>query len=71
MYGPARCVGTTFLTARAKEPAVAEGVAVLPLAGPGTLVSALAKDAVQLRSRLEWGERTAVADEPATGATPW
>ncbi|MEV5895260.1 urease accessory protein UreD [Nonomuraea fuscirosea] len=71
VYGSARCVGTTFLTARAKEPAVAEGVAVLPLAGPGTLVSALAKDAVQLRSRLEWGERTAVADEPATGATPW
>jgi urease accessory protein len=40
---------------------VAEGVAVLPLAAPGTLVSALAADAVQLRARLEWGERTAMA----------
>ncbi|MEV0822766.1 urease accessory protein UreD [Nonomuraea rubra] len=61
VYGPARCAGTTFLTAAAKEAAVAEGVAVLPLAAPGTLVSALAADAVQLRARLEWGERTAMA----------
>ncbi|GAA3705977.1 urease accessory protein UreD [Nonomuraea antimicrobica] len=69
VYGSARCVGTTFLTATAKEPAVAAGVAVLPLAGPaaaGTLVSALADDAVLLRSRLEWGERTTL--EP--GAEP-
>ncbi|WP_228011155.1 urease accessory protein UreD [Nonomuraea phyllanthi] len=57
VYGAARCVGTTFLTTPVKEPVVAEGVAVLPLAGPGTLVSALAADAVELRSRLEWGER--------------
>ncbi|MEV4173474.1 urease accessory protein UreD [Nonomuraea sp. NPDC049709] len=71
VYGSARCVGTTFLTAAAKEPAVAEGVAVLPLAGPGTLVSALADDAVRLRSRLEWGERTAVAGEPPDPAAPW
>ncbi|WP_431898234.1 urease accessory protein UreD [Nonomuraea sp. bgisy101] len=35
---------------------VREGVAVLPLAGPGTLVSALARDAVELRRLLEWGE---------------
>ncbi|MFI6326180.1 urease accessory protein UreD [Nonomuraea sp. NPDC050556] len=34
---------------------VADGVAVLPLAGPGTLVSALARDAVELRRRLTWG----------------
>ncbi|MEO3868367.1 urease accessory protein UreD [Nonomuraea sp. B12E4] len=60
VYGTARCVGTTFLTAVTKEPRVADGVAVLPLAGPGTLVSALAADAVGLRSRLEWGERAAV-----------
>lgn len=64
VYGGARCVGTTFLTAAAKETAVAEGVAVLPLAVSGTLVSALAADAVQLRSRLEWGERTAIATDP-------
>lgn len=35
---------------------VADGVAVLPLAGPGTLVSALARDAVKLRERLAWGQ---------------
>lgn len=64
VYGSARCVGTTFLTTSAKEPVVAEGVAVLPLAGRGTLVSALAADAVQLRSRLEWGERTTLTPEP-------
>ncbi|MEV1169538.1 urease accessory protein UreD [Nonomuraea sp. NPDC049784] len=65
VYSAARCVGTTFLTTPAKEPAVAEGVAVLPLAGPGTLVSALAGDAVQLRSRLEWGERAAITPQQA------
>ncbi|MEV4564203.1 urease accessory protein UreD [Nonomuraea sp. NPDC049419] len=59
VYGSARCVGTTFMTAQAPA-AVAEGVAVLPLAAPGTLVSALADDAVQLRTRLEWGERQAL-----------
>ncbi|MEV1239877.1 urease accessory protein UreD [Nonomuraea sp. NPDC049750] len=40
---------------------VAEGVAVLPLAGPGVLVSALAADAVALRRRLEWGEGVALS----------
>lgn len=65
VYGPARCVGTTFLSGTVKEPVVGEGVAVLPLAGPGTLVSALAADAVQLRSRLEWGERTAREQGPS------
>ncbi|WP_066365338.1 urease accessory protein UreD [Herbidospora mongoliensis] len=39
-----------------REAEVAEGVAVLPLAGPGTLVSALGRDAVELRQRLSWGE---------------
>lgn len=63
VYGSARCVGTTFLTASVKEPAVAEGVAVLPLAAPGTLVSALAPDAVRLRSRLEWGEQKCLGDD--------
>jgi urease accessory protein len=67
VYGPARCVGTTLLAGPAftpsagrREAAVADGVAVLPLAGPGVLVSALAGDAVELRRRLVWGE-TAVA----------
>jgi urease accessory protein len=62
VFGTARCVGTTFVTATAKEPLVAEGVAVLPLAASGTLVSALARDAVELRSRLEWGEKAVSVD---------
>ncbi|TDD11845.1 urease accessory protein UreD [Nonomuraea diastatica] len=68
VYGAARCVGNTFLTASAGETVVADGVAVLPLAGSGTLVSALAADAVQLRSRLEWGERAAHASVTADAA---
>jgi len=38
------------------EAATDEGLAVLPLAGPGVLVSALARDAVRLRERLIRGE---------------
>jgi urease accessory protein len=59
VYGGARCVGSTLLAGPGVRPAgalVGDGAAVLPLAGPGTLVSALAADAVGLRSRLEWGE---------------
>ena len=43
-------------------------VAVMPLAGPGTLVTALAHDAVTLRRRLDGTEarRTALSDNPAT-----
>lgn len=43
VYGGARCVGGVLATGRAPESAVGEGQAVLPLAGPGTLVSALAQ----------------------------
>ncbi len=35
---------------------VGEGWAVLPLAGPGVLVTALGRDTVELRRRLELGE---------------
>lgn len=67
VYGTARCAGSTLIAGpaftpaggRPAEAAVADGVAVLPLAGPGTLVSALGDDAVELRHRLEWGETTA------------
>jgi urease accessory protein len=60
VYAGATCVGTTLITGRERpDPAVADGVAVLPLAGPGTVVSALAADAVDLRARLEWGEERA------------
>ncbi|MEU7861780.1 urease accessory protein UreD [Nonomuraea sp. NPDC049141] len=80
VYGDARCIGTTLITPKptptAPEPAtqglasravVADGVAVLPLAGPGVLVSALGADAVELRRRLEWGEGVAFGD--LAGAT--
>ncbi|HEX4811508.1 MAG TPA: urease accessory protein UreD [Nonomuraea sp.] len=69
VYGRAGCAGTTFLTMTAKEPLVADGVAVLPLATSGTLVSALAADAVELRARLEWGERAASDDGDAPPRT--
>jgi urease accessory protein len=63
VYGGARCVGNTFVAGQdpSLERAVTrEGVAVLPLAGPGILVSALAPGAVELRERLEWGEAVAL-----------
>ncbi|MEU8248450.1 urease accessory protein UreD [Nonomuraea sp. NPDC048916] len=66
IYGTARCVGTTLITpasatsaTAARQAVIGDGVAVLPLAGPGILVSALAADAVDLRGRLEWGESRA------------
>ncbi|MCW2878816.1 MAG: hypothetical protein JWQ95_2916 [Sphaerisporangium sp.] len=57
VYGDARCVGSVLIVGpRAAETALADGCAVMPLAGPGTLVSALAPDAAALRERLTWGE---------------
>ncbi|GAA3812302.1 urease accessory protein UreD [Sphaerisporangium flaviroseum] len=72
VYGDARCVGSVLIAGPSTaepasaervpaervpaEPVLADGCAVLPLAGPGTLVSALAPDAVALRERLTWGE---------------
>ncbi|MFB9252073.1 urease accessory protein UreD [Sphaerisporangium melleum] len=61
VYGDARCVGTTLLAGPAfgtppGEAVISAGCAVLPLAGQGTLVSALAPDAPTLRARLTWGE---------------
>jgi urease accessory protein len=41
------------------RPAVADGLAVLPLAGPGTAVSATAPDAATLARRLDRGEELA------------
>ncbi|MCG5211934.1 urease accessory protein UreD [Streptosporangium sp. KLBMP 9127] len=55
IYGDARCVGSLLLAGAAPRPhqvSVTEGRAVLPLAGPGTLISALAPDAVTLRRHL-------------------
>jgi urease accessory protein len=66
VYGDARCVGSVLLTGvRPPAPQLAEGCAVLPLAGPGTLISALAPDAPALRSRLTWGETEATRSHEA------
>jgi urease accessory protein len=63
VYGDARCVGSVLIAGPPKpaEPSLTEGCAVLPLAGPGTLISALAPDAATLRTRLNWGENQAAA----------
>jgi hypothetical protein len=39
--------------------AVHDGLAVLPLAGPGAAVTAIARDAVTLARRLDLGEERA------------
>jgi urease accessory protein len=61
VYGTARCVGSTLLVAGAlategARVVLGDGVAVLPLAAGGALVTALAPDATALRERLVWGE---------------
>jgi urease accessory protein len=67
VLGAAKAVGTVLLAGPGlrAEPYVAEGVSVLPLAGPGVLVTATAADTVRLRERLARGRAAA---EP-TGAT--
>jgi urease accessory protein len=58
----AGAVGSVLLVDPAQgkpPPEVQEGLAILPLAGPGTAVSALAPDAALLASRLDRGERIA------------
>src|SRR5690606_38262118 len=54
----ARCTGSVLLAGPgpAREPYAAEGLAVMPLAGPGVLVTALASDSATLRRRLRLGE---------------
>ncbi|WP_344968743.1 urease accessory protein UreD [Streptosporangium fragile] len=61
VYGDAGCVGSTLVTGRAPRTVVGDGWAALPLAGPATLVSALGRDAVELRRRLRQGEEAAAA----------
>jgi hypothetical protein len=48
---------------------VHEGLAVLPLAGPGTAVTAVAPDAATLSRRLAHGER--LAGHPAHSGPSW
>jgi urease accessory protein len=68
VYGDARCVGSTLVAGPAwaaavmpegkidRRATIGDGWAALPLAGPGVLASALARDTVELRSRLEQAE---------------
>ena len=62
VLGDARAVGGVLLAGegRAQPPAAAgEGLAVLPLAGPGVAVTATAPDAATLARRLDHGEQLA------------
>lgn len=61
VLGGATCTGSVLLVGPglAKEPHAAEGLAVMPLAGPGVLVAALAADSAALRRRLVHGESLA------------
>jgi urease accessory protein len=66
VLGAARAVGTVLVAGgdRPGAPHVEDGLAVLPLAGPGVLVSALAPDAALLRERLRRGRAIVTASRP-------
>jgi urease accessory protein len=59
VLGDARAVGTLLITGATAEAYAEDGLAVLPLAGPSVLVTAMAADAVRLRERLRRGRRRA------------
>lgn len=61
VLGGARCAGNVLLVGHglAKDAHAAEGLAVMPLAGPGVLVTALAPDSATLRRLLVQGEQHA------------
>ncbi|POM24288.1 Urease accessory protein UreD [Actinomadura rubteroloni] len=63
----ARTVGSVLLVdgGLCREPHAEDGLAVLPLAGPGVLVTATAPDSAVLRRRLRAGEAIARAQTPA------
>jgi urease accessory protein len=63
VLGGAKAAGAALLAGAGlvAEPYATDGLAVLPLAGPGVLVSALAPDAVRLRERLGRGRAVATS----------
>ncbi|MCW2946480.1 MAG: Urease accessory protein UreD, partial [Actinoallomurus sp.] len=67
VLGDAKAVGSLLLTGGdlAREPYAEHGLAVLPLAGPGVLVTAMAADTVRLRARLRHGRSAATAPDGA------
>ncbi|WP_067479714.1 urease accessory protein UreD [Actinomadura hibisca] len=72
VLGDARAAGSVLLAGPGltREPHTADGLAVLPLAGPGVLVTALAADSATLRRRLARGEELASRPEPAGSVGP-
>ncbi|MFC6881181.1 MULTISPECIES: urease accessory protein UreD [Actinomadura] len=58
VLGTARAVGSLLLVGPglAREARTGDGLSVLPLAGPGVLVTAVADDSAELRRRLVRGE---------------
>jgi urease accessory protein len=69
LFGAA-AVGSVLLARPDRTPApaqtgLADGLLVLPLAGPGTVISATAPDAATLSRRLDHGERLAAGHPPA------
>jgi urease accessory protein len=61
VLGEAKAAGSVVLVGPdlVEEPVTEEGLVVMPLAGPGVLVSAVAGDSAALRRRLDAGERYA------------
>jgi urease accessory protein len=61
VLGDAGAAGTVLLAGDdlTTEPYATEGLSVLPLAGPGVLITALAADTVHLRALLDHGRTTA------------
>jgi len=63
VLGDAKAVGSVLLvgTNLTREPSAADGVSVLPLAGPAVLITATARDSAELRRRLDRAEGAQVA----------
>lgn len=61
VLGDAKAIGTLLMAGAdlTREPYAEEGLAVMPLARPGVLVTVLAADAVSLRDRMELGRSAA------------
>lgn len=70
VLGDAKAVGTLLLagTGLTDRPYATDGLAVLPLAGSGVLVTALAADSVRLRELLDGGRAAALAGRPVPAA---
>ncbi|MBO2446452.1 urease accessory protein UreD [Actinomadura barringtoniae] len=63
VLGDAKAVGSLLLvgTGLPRDPYAADGVSVLPLAGPGVLITVTADDSAELRRRLDRAEAAQVA----------